>query len=128
MDKEPRLLVWNYSEEEKSGLDALLARIGAPHAVTIESSRGYLTLRDIIHTNKSSDADFLSDEKAVLFYNIPQKGVFFLINTFKESNLPRPLYAVVTEHSIEWPFSELLEHLVQEREKMEKRSAAKDAQ
>jgi hypothetical protein len=48
-------------------------------------------------------------------------GVMFLINIFEQRDLPRPIYAVVTEHSIDWPFNELLEHLIEERNKMEKR-------
>ena len=59
----------------------------------------------------------------MLFYNIPQKGVLFLLNAFKQTDLPRPIYAVVTEHSINWPFDELLEHLVEERDRMEKKGA-----
>ena len=125
MDKEPRLLVWNYTSEEKQNLDALLDEIKAPSAVTIETNQGSLTLKEIIHTGGHSDREFTSNEKVVLFYNIPQKGVLFLMNMFKQNNLPRPIYAVVTEHSIEWPFSELHEHLVEERNRMAKRRADK---
>jgi hypothetical protein len=119
MDKEPRLLAWNYTLEEKSRLDAILAEIKAPSAVVIHKSQGHLTLREIIHTDAHSEQEFTSEEKVLLFYNIPQKGVLFLINTFKQVDLPRPIYAVVTEHSIEWPFNELLEHLVEERDRLQ---------
>jgi len=122
MSNEPGILVWNYTLEEKKKLDLLLEEIGAPSAMTIESSQGHLTLREIIHANTRSDRELASQEKVILFYNIPQKGVFFLINRFKETDLPRPMYAVVTEHSIEWPFRDLLEHLVSERDKADKRS------
>lgn len=125
MDKEPRLLVWNYTTGEKKNLDALLDEIKAPSAVAIEQNQGNLTLREIIHSDGHSEREFRSDEKVLLFYNIPQKGVLFLMNMFKQADLPRPIYAVVTEHSIEWPFSELHEHLVEERGRMERRSAGK---
>lgn len=124
MDKEPRLLVWSYTEEEKKNLDAVLKELGAPPAVTIEKNRGHLPLKEILHTDKRSEEEFLHDEKVLLFYNIPQKGVIFLINDFKKRELPRPIYAVVTEHSIHWPFSQLLEHLIEEREAVEKQRAA----
>ena len=122
MDKEPRLLVWNYTLEEKEKLDLLLKEIGAPRAMTVESSQGHLTLREIIHANAHSERKLASDEKVILFYNIPQKGVFFLMDRFKRADLPRPIYAVVTEHSLEWPFSDLLDHFVIERDNAEKRS------
>ena len=120
MDKEPKLLVWNYTPEEKIKLDTLLEQTGAPSAATIDSTQAHLVLRDIIHTNASGEDHLESKEKVVLFYNIPPKGVFFLIDTFKQAHLPQPIYAVVTEQSIEWPFSELLRHLVSERDKAKK--------
>lgn len=123
MHKEPRLLVWNYTSEEKHKLDTLLKEIGAPPAVDIDKAQGRLPLREIIDGDGPSEETFTSDEKVVLFYNIPQKGVLFLLNTFKQKDLPRPIYAVVTEHSINWPFNELLEHLVEERDRMEKKGA-----
>jgi hypothetical protein len=91
--------------------------------MSIEATQGHLTLREIIHSNAHSEEPFVSYEKVVLFYNVPRNGVFFLINIFKERDLPQPIYAVVTEHSIEWPFSRLLEHLVEERDKAGKRGA-----
>jgi hypothetical protein len=120
MNKEPRLLVWNYTLEEKEKVDALLKELGAPPAAAIHKSQGHMTLREIIHSDAHAGGECKSDEKVILFYNIPEKGVWFLLNAFKQTDLPRPIYAVVTEHSIEWPFSELLGHLVEEREKTEK--------
>jgi hypothetical protein len=126
MDDSPRLLVWNYTIEEKAALDEFLRQIEAPPAVSIPARRGHLPLKDILHTDRTATDDFHSDEKVLLFYNIPQKGVYFLIQAFKNANLPRPIYAVVTEHSINWPFSELVEHLVEERNAVEaaRRAAA----
>lgn len=124
MDKDPRLLVWKYTAEEKERLDALLREIGAPSASTIDSTQGHLSLREIIHTDAHGRERLESEEKVLLFYNIPQKGVFFLIDAFKKAALPQPIYAVVTEHSISWPFSKLLEHLVGERENERKRAAS----
>ena len=120
MNGDPRLLIWNFLPEEKNGLDVLLQKIGAPVAVAVTKCRGKLTLRDIIHSEAESEEEFSSEEKVVLFYNVPQNGVFFLIDVFKKAGLPTALYAVVTKHSIEWPFCELLEHLVRERDSRSK--------
>jgi hypothetical protein len=116
MHQEPRLLVWNYTTAEKQKLDGLLNEIGAPYAATIDHAQGYCSLRDIIDAQPPSGETFSSAEKVILFYNIPQQGVLFLINIFQQTDLPSPIYAVVTEHSINWPFNELLEHLVEERD------------
>jgi hypothetical protein len=123
MQSQPQLLVWNYSTGEKSKLDAILKEIGAPSAVTIVETQGFLTLREIIAGSRCSGDVLNSAEKVVLFHGLPQQGVLFLINFFKQTDLPRPIYAVVTEHSINWPFNELLEHLVEERERMVKRGS-----
>ena len=122
MDKEPRLLVWNFPPEIKTKMDDLLKEMGAPPAFTIEKSQGHLLVSEILHTDKKSDKKFEFDEKAVIFYNIPPAGIRFLMQTFRENNFPQPIYAVVTEHSINWTFSQLIEHLVEEREAMMKRT------
>ena len=126
MDQEPRLLAWNYETAEMEALNAALQVVGAPRAVAIHRDQGDLTLRSIIHEGSRGNTDVESHEKVVLFYNIPSKGVFFLLNYFKEKDLPRPIYAVVTEHSIEWPFARLLEHLVEERDAVEREAQGRE--
>jgi len=128
MHGEPRLLVWNYTDEEKTALDQLLKDVQAPPAVTIEKDQGHLSLTEIVHTDKRTENTFECDEKIVLFYNIPPKGMSFLIDVSKKRPLPRPIYAAVTEHSIEWPFSELADHLIEEREEFRKRVAQSQQQ
>lgn len=118
-----RLLVWNYTEAEKDRLDEVLRRIGAPPAVTIEPGQGRMKLGDIIAGKSPEGEPFVCDEKVVLFHEVPHKGVRFLIDFFKQTDLPKPIYAVVTEHSIQWPFHELLEHLVEERDRLEGRAS-----
>ncbi len=113
-----RLLVWNYTESEMNRLDAILKRIGAPPAVAIEPGQGRMKLSDIIAGVSAEGEPLLCDEKVILFHEVPQRGVLFLMDFFKQTDLPRPIYAVVTEHSINWPFHELLDHLIQERDRM----------
>jgi hypothetical protein len=125
MDQAPRLLSWNYSSDEQKRLEEILKELGAPPVVAIERNQGHLPLREIIHTGNCCGKDFDSEEKVVLFYNIPQKGVFLLINVFKQKELPPSIYAVVTEHSIKWAFSDLLEHLIEERNAMAARAMEK---
>lgn len=123
MNGTPRLLVWNYTIEEKATLDQLLTDVEAPPAVTIDQHQGHVLVRDIIHTDRRAEDVFECDEKIVLFYNIPPKGISFLIDVSKKRPLPRPIYAAVTEYSLEWPFSELAEHLIAERVEFRKRVA-----
>jgi hypothetical protein len=116
MDGAPRLLLWNYTEEELARVSQVLEEVKAPSAVPIRKDQGYLSLKEIIHTDNRAEQEFECDQKVVLFYNIPNKGMSFLIDLAKRKQLPAPIYASVTEHSIEWPFNELVEELVAERE------------
>jgi hypothetical protein len=124
MDQPPRLLMWNYTDEEQERLATVLKEVGAPPASLIEKIQGNLALKEIIHSGGQCDEPLISDEKVLLFYNIPPKGVYFLLDVFKTKDLPRPIYAVVTEHSIHWPFSKLLEHLVEERDAAARREGS----
>lgn len=123
MNQKPRLLVWNFTREEKEKLDRMLDLAKAPPAFCILPEQGHLLVREIVQGVRRDSEPFVCDEKIVLFYNIPQKGIFFLIQKFKDADLPRPIFAVVTEHSINWPFSELAAHLIEERRQALERSA-----
>jgi hypothetical protein len=87
----PQLLVWNYTTDEKSKLDAYLKEIGAPSAEILHPTQGYLTLREIIDGNGASGEAFMSAEKVALFHGLPQpvtqQGVLFLIHIFKQTDL-----------------------------------------
>ena len=120
MHGKPRLLLWNYTEEEKTKVDQFLEEVKAPPAASIRKDQGYLPLREIIHTDKRGDKEFICDEKIVLFYNIPPRGISFLIDQLKQRKFPQPIYAAVTEESINWPFNELTEDLVSERDAFSK--------
>ncbi|SMC21014.1 protein of unknown function [Desulfacinum hydrothermale DSM 13146] len=126
MDGSPRLLVWNFTQDEKARLDHMLEMVQAPPAHAIAPERGHLVVRDILHTDTTGEEPFQCDEKIVLFYNIPQKGIYFLIQKFKDAGLPKPIFAVVTEHSINWPFSELAEHLIAERNAVQSRQSKQE--
>ena len=112
----PRLLVWNYSDIEKHAFDLFLEEIAAPPAVSIEKDQGHLVVNDIIFTDKKSEENFECDEKLVLFYNVPQDMIRRVIEGNKARDLPRPIFALVTQYSIDWEFSHLVEELTKERE------------
>ena len=115
MDEHPRVLLWNYTDEEKASVDAFLAEVNAPPAVAIRKNQGYLLVSEILQA-QSGERELECDEKVALFYNIPNKGISFLIDQSKKRRLPQPIYAAVTEYSIHWPFNELVEDLIAERE------------
>jgi len=114
-DGSPCVLLWNYSSAEKAEMDRFLAEVKAPPAVLIAKDQGYLPLKEIILAQAHGAQEFECAEKVVLFYKIPSKGIAFLIEQAKSRPLPRPIYAAVTEFSINWPLHELLADLIRER-------------
>jgi hypothetical protein len=54
-------------------------------------------------------------EKALLFNNIPHTQMNAMIEGIKKCRIQRPLIAVVTKTSIQWPLKRLLFNLVEER-------------
>jgi len=121
MHSGPRILLWNYTYEEMLVIDAFFQTVGAPEVQTIEQNQGELTVREILLADKRSEKEYALDEKIMLFYNVDPQMIHTVMRKSGEWNLPKPIYAVVTKQSIEWPFSELAEHLVKERDFVKKK-------
>ena len=121
VDVSPRVLLWDYSMEEMLRMDQFFQEIGAPAAHVIEKDQGHLLVHEILFENKKADDDFTCDEKVMLFFNVPAEKIQAIMRESKTRDLPRPMYAVVTEQSIEWKFSDLVEHLIKERNHMQNR-------
>lgn len=119
MDVSPRVLLWNYSMEEMLRMDQFFQEICAPPAHVIEKDQGHLLVHEILFDDKKADDDFTCDEKVMLFFNVPAETIHAVMSESKTRDLPRPIYAVVTEQSIEWKFSDLAEHLIKERDYMQ---------
>jgi hypothetical protein len=123
MDASPKILLWNYSYEEMLQMDHLFQEVGAPEAKAIEKEQGELPVHEILFTDAKADEEFSCDEKIVLFFNVPAPMIHTLMRETKNLDMPRPIFAVVTPQSIEWKFSELVEHLVKERDFIQKRKS-----
>jgi hypothetical protein len=63
-------------------------------------------------------------ERAVILSGITEKELHALLRTYREAGLPAPLWATLTETSVEWPLSQLLRELASEREAFRRSSQA----
>jgi len=128
MDSNPRILIWNCSD--LPAWTDLLARVGAPQPRLIEPQFGQAFVHELLFETALPGEAYASAERVVLFFNVDGDTVRNVMQAVKElSGLERPIYAMVTEHSIEWRFCDLLEHLVEERDhfkQMEAEMAARD--
>ena len=115
MDGSPCVLLWSYSVEEMLKIDQFFQEIDAPRACIIEKDQGHLPVHEILFTDKKDREEFTCDEKIMLFYNTPAEKIHTIMSEAKSRDLPRPIYAMITEQSIEWKFSYLADHLIKER-------------
>jgi len=69
-------------------------------------------------SERNSDCD---NERAVIMSGITERELQQILSSYKESGLPRPLWASLTPFSENWTLSALLDELKQERIAMEKK-------
>ena len=116
-----RVYIFGFSPEEEERIQERFAEIGIPAAVRIGKNQGSVVLRDIIEGGLEGSAEMRIDERIVLMHEVSEKGIHSLMQLIKELPVPPPIFAVVTEHSINWTFEELARHLLEEKRSMEAR-------
>ena len=115
MSEKARVYIFGFTSDEKDAIDTKFGQLKIPPAVRIRKSQGHVVLGDIIDRDAESPETLDSDERVVLFHNVSVQGVVALMRLIREIEVPKPIFATVTEHSIKWPFAKLLDHLVQEK-------------
>lgn len=107
------MLIYSFNEEEKNHVSEILNY----NCRIVEETMGKMRIRDILDGIKleilSSE---LPKEKLILFNNFADEELKKSINLIKSLIQPAPIFAIVTDTSIEWTFEHLLEHLIEEKE------------
>ncbi len=116
MDKKIILGGWNDSE-----LNKIFNLSNEVKYITVNNSNLNDTINEILSRNLTDNDGEQLYEKIVIFHMFTKEEVFDFIKKFKNLKLQYPIFAVVTEHSINWKLSYLLEHLIEEREYFRKR-------
>ena len=114
MDSNPRVLTWNLSEPDVWA--ELLAACAAPAPRAVPPAFGQAQVHELLFETALPGPALVSAESLVLFFNVEADIIRAVMRAAHEAGLTRPIYATVTETSIEWRFRDLLEHLVEERE------------
>lgn len=105
------VLIYNAPEEV---IDDLLA--SGYRIIDISNEMIDMTISDIIDGLKFETVNKkLSDETIILFNNFSDEEVRLNIKSIRQI-YKEGIFAVVTPKSIEWKFSYLIEHLIEERE------------
>jgi len=115
MGNEARVLTFGYTDSERERIDERLAEIGVPPPARLEKRHGSVVIGDILRQGAIGTGEFDCRERLVLFYNLSDAGVRSLMQVFKSLEIPKPIFAIVTETSITWTLEQLMEHLIEEK-------------
>ena len=115
MANKARILVFGFTDAEQAVIDTRLAEIGVPLPLRLEKRHGSVVIGDILRAGVIGTEVFDCRERLVLFSNLSDTGVRSLMQVFKSLEIPKPIFAVVTETSINWTLRQLMEHLIEEK-------------
>ncbi len=110
-----RMFTFGYTDDESAAIDAALARIRVPAPTRLRPSQGDCTVGDIVERDADGSGSLATGERLVLFARLPGEAVSGLVDLFRGIDVPRPIFATVTETSATWTLAMLLEHLVEEK-------------
>lgn len=128
MDMNPRVLVWNYGDAEIVAVRDFLGQLEAPALQVVYPGEAGCTVNDLLAGHEAVTDEVAADvsagnEKVMLFFNVEPRMVKLVMQQSRERELPRPIYAMVTDQNITWSFACLVEHLVEEHEFIRRRQA-----
>ncbi len=115
MSYQARVLTFGYTDAEQVLVDQRLSEIGVPPPTRLEKRHGSVVIGDILRQGTIGTEAFDCRERLVLFYNLSETGVRSLMQVFKSLEIPKPIFAIVTETSITWTLEHLMEHLIEEK-------------
>jgi hypothetical protein len=115
MSYKARILTFGYTDSEQKRIDQRLAEIGVPSPTRLGKRHGSAVIGDILREGAIGAKEFDCQERLVLFYNLSDAGVRSLMQVFKSLEIPKPIFAIVTETSITWTLERLMEHLIEEK-------------
>jgi hypothetical protein len=107
------ILSYSLNDEELNNISEKLNY----NCKVVEQSMVKMKIKDILDGLKLEVINFqLPKEKLILFNNFEDEELKKSINLIKSVIQPAPIFAIVTDTSIDWTFEYLLEHLIEERE------------
>ena len=121
MDTSPKILLWGFSDDEKTRFDLFLQGLITLGSIAIEPDQGDLLVHDILFSDKRTQDSFPSDHKVVLFFNVPGEIIQKIMREAKKKDLSQPIYAMVTQENIDWRFRDLVDHLAKEHKYIQNR-------
>jgi hypothetical protein len=121
MHGETAILASGYSVSQQKTLRAMMDTAGLQDVgvVYIVAESLPLTLKELARLPAESNAGKTAElPQAVVMSGLTEKQLHAMMDNYRESSLPRPLWASVTPTSANWTIKYLLVELLKEREAM----------
>jgi hypothetical protein len=110
-----RMFTWGFTDGESASIDAALAGIRVPAPTRLKPTQGDCLVGDIVDKDADGAGSLAAGERLVLFARLPGEAVSGLVDFFRGIDVPRPIFATLTETSATWTLATLLGHLVEEK-------------
>jgi hypothetical protein len=120
-----KILIGGWEIKDYNFIEKFCKNLGFNSVINIDSSDIDEKLENLLKKEKVTDSKPLH-EKVIIFNDFTREEIINFMNNFKLMNFSKPIFAVVTEHSINWNLSYLIEHLVEEREFFKKQQSQKN--
>lgn len=122
LNNDKLILIYGFNQKEIADIDKLVLNNNLVKFKVVDNHMGKMQIESIIQGLKLPIAEgSVNNEKVILFNNLDDEELEKSIKLFRNNVYNKIIFAVVTPTSINWTFDELLEHLVEERNWMEKR-------
>ena len=118
------ILVCGYDPKEQQAIVEFIEalRIDSVPVIFAASDNAGAQLKELFTQPDQTGKDLPSDmDSAIILSGVAEKELHTIISSFKNTGLPRPLWATLTPISQDWPLDALIAELKKERAAMEAR-------
>ena len=125
------LIVSGYSDVDRKALSALMQAhsLDTIPTVFIDLDRAHLSLETLARERDISPAPSAPAlRRAIVMSGLSEQELHALMNAYRESGMPRQLWASVTPVSRHWSLCALLDELSKEKEELRKAVLARRAE
>jgi hypothetical protein len=116
------VLIYGYSENDSKIIKTALEKIVNNEIIIISGSeKENMTILDILNIGPGDNSYLDTINKIIVFLGFDNNQINEVLQSFpKNKDLVRPIFCGLTEQNINWPLSDLVEHLLEEDKRWSK--------
>lgn len=114
------IIVVNFKGKEDNIIKTVAGFVGIKDKICVTSKNGNTKIKNILDGDISNENNDIWSEKAIIFNNISSNKITGFLEGLKKMKIKKPLYAVVTETSVNWSLNTLIYNLKEERKAISK--------